>query len=177
MNLQEEYRNSITDLEELPINTSAGQIIKLKELARIEEYWCPPEIERKSRQRIVTVKVTPYGTSMGELAEAIRQEVDQMEIPQGINIDFGGSYEDQQETFGDMGILMALILMLVYVVMASQFESFSKPFIIMMAIPFAITGVIIALLITKIRLSVGSRRALSTSGITSSLFSTNPCIP
>ncbi len=152
--LQEEYRNSITDLEELPINTSAGQIIKLKELARIEEYWCPPEIERKSRQRIVTVKVTPYGTSMGELAEAIRQEVDQMEIPQGINIDFGGSYEDQQETFGDMGMLMALILMLVYVVMASQFESFSKPFIIMMAIPFAITGVIIALLITNTSLDM-----------------------
>ena len=150
----EEYRNSITDLEELPINAPTGEIIKLKELAEVEEYWCPPEIERQSRQRIVTVSVTPYGTSMGELAEAIQAEINQMDIPQGVNIDFGGSYEDQQETFGDMGLLMALILMLVYVVMASQFESFSKPFIIMMAIPFAITGVILALLITNTTLDM-----------------------
>ena len=78
----EEYRNSITDLEELPINAPTGEIIKLKELAEVEEYWCPPEIERQSRQRIVTVSVTPYGTSMGELAEAIQAEINQMDIPQ-----------------------------------------------------------------------------------------------
>ena len=152
--LQEEFRNSITDLEELTIMTNTGKKIKLKELAQIEEYWCPPTIERKSRQRIVTVKVTPYGTSLGELAVAIQGMVADMDIPQGVNVAIAGDYEDQQETFGDIGLLFALIILLVYIVMASQFESFSKPFIIMMAVPFAITGVILALLITGTNLDM-----------------------
>ncbi len=152
--LDEEFRNSITDLEELSLTSATGQPIKLKELAHIEEYWCPPTIERKTRQRIVTVKVTPEGTSLGELAMDVQKMVNNMEIPQGINIAIGGDYEDQQETFGDMGMLMALILLLVYIVMASQFESFSKPFIIMMSVPFAITGVILALLITNTTLDM-----------------------
>ena len=71
-----------------------------------------------------------------------------MDIPQGIHVDIAGNYEEQQESFADMGVLAALIILLVYIVMASQFESFSKPFIIMMSIPFAITGVILALLVT-----------------------------
>lgn len=146
--LQEDYRNSITDLEELTIMTNTGSQIKLKELARVEEYWCPPTIERKTRQRIVTVKVTPYETSLGELAMAIQSMMEDVDIPQGVNVAIAGDYEDQQETFGDIGMLLALIILLVYIVMASQFESFSKPFIIMMSVPFAITGVILALLIT-----------------------------
>ena len=146
--LQEEFRNSITDLEELTIMTNTGRKLKLKELARVEEYWCPPTIERKTRQRIVTVKVTPYNTSLGELAASIQNMVADIDIPQGVNVAIAGDYEDQQETFGDIGMLLALILLLVYIVMASQFESFSKPFIIMMSVPFAITGVILALLIT-----------------------------
>ncbi|MBO7233390.1 MAG: efflux RND transporter permease subunit [Paludibacteraceae bacterium] len=146
--LQEDFRNSITDLEELTIMTNTGSQIKLKELARVEEYWCPPTIERKTRQRIVTVKVTPYATSLGELAMSIQAMMDDIDIPQGVNVAIAGDYEDQQETFGDIGMLLALIILLVYIVMASQFESFSKPFIIMMSVPFAITGVILALLIT-----------------------------
>lgn len=152
--LQEAFRSSITDLEELTMPSATGQLVKLKELARIEEYWCPPTIERKSRQRIVTVKVTPVGVSLGELAISIQHMLEDVNIPQGINVALAGDYEDQQETFGDMGMLLALILLLVYIVMASQFESFSKPFIIMMAVPFAITGVILALLITNTSLDM-----------------------
>ena len=152
--LQEEYRNSITDLEELTIVTNTGSQIKLKELARVEEYWCPPTIERKTRQRVVTVKVTPYETSLGELAMAIQSMMEDVDIPQGVNVAIAGDYEDQQETFGDIGMLLALIILLVYIVMASQFESFSKPFIIMMSVPFAITGVILALLITGTNLDM-----------------------
>ena len=152
--LQEEYRNSITDLEELTIMTNTGSQIKLKELARVEEYWCPPTIERKTRQRVVTVKVTPYETSLGELAMAIQSMMEDVDIPQGVNVAIAGDYEDQQETFGDIGMLLALIILLVYIVMASQFESFSKPFIIMMSVPFAITGVILALLITGTNLDM-----------------------
>ncbi len=146
--LKEEYRSSISDIENLSFTTSTGQQIKLKELAEIKEYWCPPEISRKNRQRMITVSVTPYNTSLSELAADIQKEIDKLEIPQGITINVGGSFEDQQESFANMGMLALLIMLLVYIVMASQFESFSKPFLIMMAIPFALSGVVIALLVT-----------------------------
>ena len=152
--LQERYRSSITDIEELSIPTTSGAMIKLKELATIEEYWCPPTIERKNRQRYLSIAVTPYKTSLQELAVGVQQVLDEMEVPQDIHVVLAGSYEDQQETFSNMILLALLIIMLVYVVMASQFESFSKPFIIMMAIPFALTGVVLALLITGTNLDM-----------------------
>ncbi len=152
--LAEEHRNTITRLQSMTVPTADGSLIPLSELATIEEYWCPPEIERQSRQRIVTLAVTPYGISQGEMAEKINGILDKVDIPQGVNVHLGGAYEDQQETFGDIGTLFLLILVLVYVVMASQFESYSQPTIIMMAIPFAITGVIISLLLTSTSLDM-----------------------
>lgn len=146
--LKEEFRNSLTDIEELTIMSPRGEKIKLSELAEINEYWCPPNIERKNRQRYLTVSVTPYNASLGDLAKDIQGVIDQTNIPFGISTRLGGSYENQQDTFKDMITLALLIMMLVYIVMASQFESFSKPFIIMMSIPFAITGTILALLVT-----------------------------
>ena len=146
--LQEEYRNSITDVEELTLMSPTGAKLKLKEIAEVKEYWTPPQIERKNRQRYLKVSVTPHEVSLGELAVGIQKVLDDTNIPQGVHVVIGGSYEDQQESFADMGVLALLILLLVYIVMASQFESFSKPFIIMMSIPFAITGVILALLIS-----------------------------
>ena len=143
--LKEEYRSSISDIEELSINTPTGKIIKLKELASIEEYWCPPTIERKNRQRYLTVSIDPYNTSLKDLAVAVQKQIDDMGVPQGINVHLGGSFEDQQQSTSDMGTLALLIILLVYIVMASQFESFGKPFIIMMSIPFALTGSLLAL--------------------------------
>lgn len=146
--LKEENRNSISDIEDITIPTATGKLIKLREVAKVEEYWCPPEIARKSRQRIVKVTSLPYNTSLGELAVEVQRVIKNIEVPQGVTVKIAGAYEDQQETFADMGMLLALIVLLVFVVMASQFESLSKPFIIMMAVPFAITGVILALWIT-----------------------------
>ena len=164
--LQEDYRNSISDIEDFPISTPTGQTIKLKELASVEEYWCPPTIERKNRQRYLTLSVTPYNTSLQELAQGVQAEIDKMNIPQSIHIALAGSYEDQQNTFGDMFLLGLLILMLVYVVMASQFESFSKPFIIMMSVPFALSGGVLALVITQTNLDmVGSLGIILLIGI------------
>ena len=146
--LSEKDRNSISDIENLTIPTSTGSLIKLSELASIEEYFAPPQIERKTRQRMLTIAVTPHDISLGELAVAIQAEVDKLERPIGVTVRYGGDYEEQQETFGDIILLLTLIIILVYVVMASQFESFTNPFIIMMSVPFAISGVIIALWVT-----------------------------
>ena len=153
--LKEENRNSISDLENLTIPSATGAQIKLKELATVEEYWGPPQIDRRNRQRIVRVSVTPYETSLGELAEDVKALIARnVKTTPGITVKIGGSYEDQQDTFEDMGLLLALIVMLVFVVMASQFESLKKPFIIMMAVPFAISGVILALWITNTTLDM-----------------------
>lgn len=139
--LREEYRDAISDIEQLSIPTATGKIVKLEELAKIEEYWCPPTIERKNRQRYLTLTVMPYNTSLQELAQNVQHELDQMNIPAEIHVALAGNYKDQQDSTRDMMMLAALILMLVYIVMASQFESFAKPFIIMFSIPFAISGV------------------------------------
>ena len=147
--LQEEDRNSLSDVMNLTIPTPTGARVKLGEVAQVGEYWAPPTIERKSRQRIVTVKVTPYETSLGELASAIEANVvPQLDLPAGYSIHLAGDYEEQQETFGDMLLLMALIVLLVYITMASQFESLRMPFIIMLTIFPAFTGVILALWMT-----------------------------
>ena len=147
--LEEKDRNSVEKIANLSIPTPAGKSVKLSEVCSIGEYWTPPTIERKSRQRIVTVQVTPYNTSLGELAQYIEtQVIPTLDIPQGVVVRIAGDYEDQQDTFGDMAMLGVLIIMLVYIVMASQFESMKKPFVIMFTIPFALSGVVLALWLT-----------------------------
>ncbi len=146
--LREEYRDAISDIEQLSIPTATGKLIKLEELGTVEEYWCPPTIERKNRQRYLTLTVLPYKTSLRELAMNVQNEIDQLGVPSGIHVSLAGSFEDQQESTRAMILVGALIILLVYIVMASQFESFGKPAIIMAAIPFALTGAVLALLIT-----------------------------
>lgn len=146
--IQEDYRASISDIEELTIPTMTGGKIKLKELGEVKEYWSPPNIEHKRRERIVTVSITPYGVPLGTMAEQIVKELDQVDIPQDILINVGGTYEDQVESFQSLGLLFLVVVILVYLVMASQFESYAKPFIIMFSIPFSFTGVALALLLT-----------------------------
>lgn len=152
--LAEQYRNSITLLEEISIISPQGRRIKLKELGKVQEAWGPPSIQHKRKERVVTVSAKPNGISLGELANRIKAEVATVKAPQEVLIQIGGAYEDQQESFMDLALLMVLSLILVYIVMASQFESFTMPFIIMFSIPFAFTGVILALLLTGTTLSV-----------------------
>ncbi|MDY0102218.1 MAG: efflux RND transporter permease subunit [Lentimicrobium sp.] len=152
--LAEEFRNSITELENLTIITPMGKELKLKEIGKVDEYWGPPAIQHKRKERIVTVSAMPKGVSLGQLATEINKVVNEVKVPQEVMIQVGGAYEDQQESFMDLGLLMVMSLILVFIVMASQFESFTMPFIIMFSIPFAFTGVIFALLITGTTLSI-----------------------
>jgi len=150
---EEKYRSSIPDIENISIPTAFG-MIKLGDIAKIEEFWSPPNIEREHRERVVTIKVTPYKVSLGELANKIKAEVKKVDVPSGIMMNVGGSYEDLQDSFKDLALLLLLSLVLVYLVMASQFESLKMPLIIMVSVPFAFTGVILALVMTKTTLSI-----------------------
>lgn len=150
-----EFRESIEDLENILIYNPQGKGIRLRELGKVVERMTPPTIERKDRERIVTVSgYVAKGSALSELVGATRAELKDMTIPSGISLVIGGAYEDQQETFADLGMLMALIVILIFIVMASQFESLVDPFVIMFSIPFAFTGVFIGLAVTGTPLGV-----------------------
>jgi HAE1 family hydrophobic/amphiphilic exporter-1 len=152
--LQEQYRNSISLLQEVSIPTPTGKFVKLKELGEVKEFWSPPNIEHKRKQRIVTVSITPVNVSLSNLASDVKGKIAKLDVPSDVQIVLGGVYKDQQDSFQDLGLLIILVVMLVFIVMASQFESFSKPFAIMFSIPFAFSGVILALLITHTKLGI-----------------------
>ncbi|MFW5707951.1 MAG: efflux RND transporter permease subunit, partial [Bacteroidota bacterium] len=124
------------------------------EFASIEEYYTPPNIERKNRMRYLTVNSQLFDRSLGQVTADIEKQISEMEVPPGIDYRFGGEILEQQEAFADLLLLLLLSIFLVYVVMAAQFESFSMPFIIMLAVPFSFTGVFIALLISGAEFNV-----------------------
>ncbi len=150
---EEEDRNSISDIYNIQLTNQQGQSVRLREVATIEEYWVPPNIEHKSRQRIVSVTTTPYKVPVNVLSAQLDRIIGNIDVPQDVYIESGGAVEDMADTFRDLGLLLLMAVVLVYIVMASQFESFKMPFIIMFSIPFAFTGVILAHLFTGITMS------------------------
>jgi HAE1 family hydrophobic/amphiphilic exporter-1 len=151
-----EYRQSIEDIENILIYNNQGQSVRLKDLGQVVERFTPPTIERKNRQRLVTVASTVSGTTIDKAVEAINAEIDKMEIPSDIYTEVGGTFKDQQESFADLFSLLIIIVLLVFIVMASQFESLTYPFIIMFSVPFGISGVILALALSGSTLNMMS---------------------
>ena len=151
----EEFRQSLEDVENINLMTATGRTIKLKEVAKVVEEFAAPDIQRENRQRIVKVTATlAPGVALGDVVGEVQKMLDEYETPDGIDLELGGTLEDQQETFGDLFVLLALIVVLVYIVMATQFESMSMPLMIMISIPFAFTGVFFALWISGTSLSL-----------------------
>ena len=150
-------RTSIADIENIIIYSGTGKPVRIKELGKVVQRELPPTIERKDRDRIVTVSaVIASGSALSDGVEYGLNVIDNMEIPSGYSVDIAGSYEDQLETTADMGVLALLIIILVFIVMAAQFESLTYPFIIMFSIPFALSGVILALFLTGTNMNVMS---------------------
>jgi HAE1 family hydrophobic/amphiphilic exporter-1 len=153
--LEESYRQSPEDIENLVINSPwTGKQIRLSNVARVYETVGPEEIERKNRERVLKIECNTYRRSMGKVIEEIKEKLDRISIPEGIVVDFGGEAEEQRKAFADLFLLLILGVALVYMVMAAQFESLLDPFIVMFAIPFTFTGVILAFLITGTTLSI-----------------------
>jgi HAE1 family hydrophobic/amphiphilic exporter-1 len=140
-----EARRSIEDIENILIYNNYGQSVRLRDVGIVVERFSPPTIERKSRQRLITVSGIVTGTTLDKAVAETNRILAGIEMPSDINTVIGGSFEDMQEMFTDLGTLFAIILLLVFVVMASQFESLTYPFVIMFSIPFALSGVILAL--------------------------------
>lgn len=151
-----EHRNTISDIENILIYNNAGQGVRVKDVGTVVERFTPPTIERKDRERIITVSTVVQGVPMSDVVTASQAEIDKMDIPVGINIELAGSYEDQRDSFSDLLTLAVLIVILVYIVMAAQFESYTYPAIIMTSLMFAFSGVFIILYLTNNTLNVMS---------------------
>ena len=137
-----EFRTSTEDIENILIYNAMGQGIRVKDLGRIVDSKVPPTIQRKNRDRyIMATGIVARGKSLSQGVEATQAILAENPLPQGMSWRIGGDYEEQQDMFGDMILLAILIIVLVYMVMASQFESFMGPFVIMFSIPFALVGV------------------------------------
>ena len=152
-----EFRTTVEDIENITVYNAMGQGIKLRDLGEVKEILTPPAIDRKDRERLVKVTaVVPEGMAMSDLVAETNKFMAETTLPMGISWQLGGTYEDQQDTFKDLVVLMALIIILVFIVMAAQFESLTYPFVIMFSIPFAFVGVIMGFVITNQPLNVMS---------------------
>ena len=150
-----DYRTSVEDIENIIIYNASGNGIRIKDLGRVVETEVPPTIERKNRQRMITVTGVIEGShAMSDGVTAAQQIINDTDIPSELSAVFAGDYEDQKDMFSDLITLMVLIIILVYMVMASQFESFMSPFVIMFSVPFAFVGVILGLWLTNTALGV-----------------------
>jgi HAE1 family hydrophobic/amphiphilic exporter-1 len=146
-----EEKTSFAPLADLvTIKGALRKPIKLSNIAKIYETAVPESIERKNRERVVRVECNAYQRSSGEIVDELKKELDKIILPPDIMVNFGGAAEEQKKAFKDLGLLLILSIILVYMVMASQFESFIDPFIIMFSIPFTFTGVILGFLSTRL---------------------------
>lgn len=132
-----EFRTSVEDLENITVTNAMGKTVKMKELGTIKETTVPPTIERKDRERYISLNcIVSKGAALSDAVACAQKAINETDIPNGISTQIAGDYEDQQSMFSDMFVLIILIIILVYMVMASQFESFVSPFVIMFSLPF-----------------------------------------
>ena len=152
--LRDSDRITLDDIGDAFVTSPLGRQVRIRNIARIEERRGPVVIERKDQARVVYVGANYYGRSLGEVVADLKDGLVKMGIPDGIDVKIGGSAKEQAESFKWLGIALVAGILLVYMVMAAQFESFVDPFVILFSIPFAVTGVIWALLITGKTLNI-----------------------
>ena len=148
------FRTTVEDINNILLYNQQGKGIRLSEVGTVIESFAPPSIEHLDRERVIKVTGTVFKRSLGDIAADVNAEVAKIDMPQDIAVELSGSIEEQQESFADMFTLLALVVLLTYIVMAAQFESFRDPFIIMFSLPFAFSGVFLALWLTGTTLSL-----------------------
>jgi len=158
--LQPDDRDRIEDLRDVFVSMPDGRHVGLANIARIEYGLGPTKIERKDQARYITVSAEVAGRDLGSVVKDVRKELDKIVPPPGFGYKFAGAEKERKEAFRLLVIAVGLGMVLVYMVMASQFESYRDPFIIFLSIPFGIVGVIIALALTGQAMSVVNFLAL-----------------
>jgi HAE1 family hydrophobic/amphiphilic exporter-1 len=144
-----ERRRSVEDIARIPIATAGGGAVPLAQVARIVEGTAPSQIDRDDLQRVATISGSPApGLSVSEATAAIQARLDELALPAGYTVTFGGETEQLAETAGYVLQAILLAIILIFLILASQFESVSQPFAIMLSLPLSLIGVLVALLVT-----------------------------
>ncbi len=147
MRLKESRRAQLADILDSEVVLPNGKRVRVDSIAEVVQELGPLDIERKDQERMVKVDVDYFGRSVGDVAASIRASIERdVVLPEATHITYGGMVKEQSEAFSDMMMLTLLGLVLVYMVMAAQFESFKDPFVIFLALPFAFSGALFALL-------------------------------
>jgi HAE1 family hydrophobic/amphiphilic exporter-1 len=158
-----EQRRTVDDIASIPLATSRRTMdggvvtVPLRDVARVELGTAPAQIDRKKLQRVVTISgSTSPELSVAEASAKIRAEVAQMQLPTGYSVQLGGETESLEETAGYVLEAIVLAVVLIFLILASQFESFTQPFAIMLSLPLSLVGVLLALLMTNDTLNMMS---------------------
>jgi len=145
--LREADRERIEDLNDVLINTPAGQVLQAKNLMAVRNQAGPTEIQRKNQERVIRVTAEPEG-ALSDGIEAVKARIPDIQVPPDFQVGFGAEAEEQARAFSQLQMMLILAIVLVYAVMASQYESLRDPFIIMFSVPLAAIGVVLALKLT-----------------------------
>lgn len=154
--LRDAERLSLNEVLDLILTTATGEQVTLRNVVSSEPGTGPAMIERKDQQRIISVRANVSGRDLGSVAADIQNLVDQIPRPMEYEIHIAGSYEEQQEAFTELIISLLLAIILVYMVLAIQYESLRDPFIVMFSVPVAAVGVLLILFLTRTTLNIQS---------------------
>jgi CzcA family heavy metal efflux pump len=154
--MDKRFTNNMQDLNNLPLPTYNGKTIFLKDIASINKGVGPVLIERKYQQRVIHITANATGRPLGDVASDLSNEFAKLKLPPGFYIDMSGEVAQQKGAFLSMFFALLLAIMLIYMIMASQFKSLLDPFIIMFSVPMGLIGVLWMLFLTNTTLSIES---------------------
>ena len=142
LRLSRPERSTLDEIGDVTVPSLTGKLIKVRNIAEVKLAQGPTWIDRKDRERLIKVEADTLGRSLGEVRADVEREVRKLDVPTGIEVRFGGQVEEQRKAFAQLRLMLIVGILLVYMVMASQFESLKTPFVIMFSVPFAFTGAI-----------------------------------
>lgn len=156
LQLENAERRSLEEILNLTLQTPSGEAVALRNLVQTRSGFGAVTIERKDQQRLVTVSANVAGRDLGSVAADIQAQLDSIPRPVGYDLLIAGDFEEQQKAFNELLISLGLALLLVYMVLASQYESFRDPLIVMFSVPVAAVGVILVLFLSDTTMNLQS---------------------
>jgi len=156
LQLQDDQQFGVNELLDIAVRGTEGQLVPLRSLVRAERGEGPVQIFRQEQQRMTSVSASVSGRDLGSIVADVRAALADLPLPRNVDIQLAGDYEEQARTFSELGLALLLAVGLVYMVLASLYESFLDPLIVMSAVPLAIIGVVLMLLLTNTTLNTQS---------------------
>jgi HAE1 family hydrophobic/amphiphilic exporter-1 len=154
--LEDAEKRSLDEILDLTLRTPTGNLVALRNLVDTERGTGPVTVERKDQQRLVTVTANVAGRDLGSVAADVQTRLETIPRPIGYDLLVSGNFEEQQKAFDELMVSLALALALVYMVLASQYESLRDPLVVMVSVPLAAIGVILTLFLTETTMNLQS---------------------